>query len=66
MEKQKCPECGSSQLKWGHGNRITSGVVQGRLNTNDVETFLYLGCEDCSETAKIINCDNVVDILNKP
>lgn len=63
--EQKCPKCGGSQLEWGYSNRITNDVSQGRLNTNDVETFFYLGCEDCSETVKIINCNDVVGILNK-
>ncbi len=62
--KLKCNECGSSELEWDHGAKITSGVVQGRLNTNDVETFFYLGCNECSETVKIVSCDDVANLLN--
>ncbi len=65
MKKQKCPECGSSRLEWGYNKRIKTNVVQGRLNTNDVETFFYLGCADCSETVKIINCDDVINHIKE-
>jgi len=65
MEKIKCPNCGSNKSEWGYGNTISNGVVQGRLNTNDVQTFFYLGCMECSETVSIISCDDVIEILNK-
>ncbi len=65
MSKEKCGECGSLELEWDYGNKITSKVVQGRLNTSDVKTFFYLGCSQCSETVKIIDCDEVVNILSQ-
>lgn len=65
MSKTKCNECGSSDLEWNYGNKITSGVVHGRLNTNDVKTFFYLGCRSCSATVRAIDCDDVVAILDQ-
>ncbi len=65
MSKAKCNECGSSDLEWNYGNKITSGVAQGRLNTSDVKTFFYLGCPNCSATVRTIDCDEVVDILDQ-
>jgi hypothetical protein len=45
-----CPECGEKRLAWGTHPRNKSGVVNGRLTLNDVETIFYLACDYCSET----------------
>jgi hypothetical protein len=45
-----CPECGEEKLTWGVHPRNKSGVADGRLTMNDVETIFYLGCDFCSAT----------------
>lgn len=45
-----CPACGEKELSWGVVPHNKSGVVDGRLTLNDVETIFYLGCDHCSET----------------
>lgn len=54
-----CKECGSDNLSWHTANTIRSDVGQGQLNTNDVECLFFLGCNDCSETLRVMSADEV-------
>lgn len=53
-----CPQCSDEgdgimrvrKLTWSPAPRNKSGVANGRLTMNDVETIFYLGCDHCSET----------------
>lgn len=55
-EPVKCPECGSGNVTWEYALRNTaSGVVDGRLKLNEIAAVCYAGCEDCSETAKLLD-----------
>jgi len=63
-EVTTCHECGSKSLTWCTQNVITTGVPQNRLNTNDVRCQFVLGCDECSETLKVIGADKVADRLN--
>lgn len=65
MSKDKCDECGSNNLRWGYTEQIINGVAQGRLKTDDVVTLFYLGCEECSETVSVMNCDEIVELLGE-
>jgi hypothetical protein len=60
-----CPECQSKSLSWQTHNKIASGVQQGRLNSNDIQCQLVLGCNSCSETLSIISADMVAAWLTE-
>jgi hypothetical protein len=59
----KCGECGSTDLEWGCTQNTNSGVVDGRLKLNEVQTIFYLGCNFCSETVKTVNADEIAIML---
>ncbi|QHJ81263.1 MAG: hypothetical protein [Caudoviricetes sp.] len=61
-----CRECGSTALSWFAQNTVPNGTQQNRLNTHDVQCVFVLGCDDCSETLKIISADNIAEHFNKP
>lgn len=61
-----CPECGEEKLAWSAGPVKLTPVVDGRLTMRDVETQLYLGCEECSETLITgVTVDQVLGLLNR-
>lgn len=60
----KCRECGSTSLTWDTAIRVMNGVQQNRLNTQDVKCVFFLGCDECSETLKIVDADKVAALLN--
>lgn len=60
----KCHICESRDLTWFTTNVVTTGVQQNRLNTNDVRCKFVLGCNDCGETLKVVDCDHVAELLN--
>lgn len=64
IEVAACKECGSKSLSWFAQNTVQNGIQQNRLNTNDVVCMFVLGCDDCSETLKIISADDVAGIMN--
>lgn len=59
----ECKECGSTSLYWFTNVRIKNNVVQGRLNTHDMECVFVLGCEECSETLHIQSADAIAQLL---
>lgn len=62
-EPVACKECGSKDLSWFPAMRNTSGVVDGRLKLNEVVCDFALGCNECSETLKVIAADAVAELL---
>jgi hypothetical protein len=62
--KNKCPECGGDNLTWDQTSRSTSGVVEGRLRTNEVTVVFFLGCNDCSATVQTVSSDGIAAHLN--
>lgn len=60
-----CRECQSKSLSWQTHNKNTSDVQQGRLNSNDIQCQLILGCDSCSETLAIISADRVAAWLTE-
>lgn len=61
-----CPACGEARLAWSAGPVKLTSVVDGRLTMGDVETQLYLGCEECSETLITgVTVDQVLPFLNE-
>ena len=64
-QPKKCRECGSQFLSWQPCMVNTSGVVDGRLRLNEVTCNFILGCDDCSETLKIMSANDVAEVLNE-
>ena len=65
--KGKCPECKGGNLSWETGVRNNGGCVDGRIKLNEVEGIFILGCNDCSETVRVISADQfLVEIGNLP
>lgn len=62
--KNKCPKCGGENLTWDQTSRNKSGVVEGRLRTNEVTVVFFLGCNECSATVQVVSCDGIVAHLN--
>ncbi len=62
--KNKCQECGGDNLTWDQTSRNKSGVVEGRLRTNEVTVDFFLGCNECSATVQVVSCDGIVAHLN--
>jgi hypothetical protein len=60
-KQTKCKECGSDALFWFSSNTNTSGIVEGRLRTNEVTCTFVLGCADCSATIKTVRADTIAD-----
>lgn len=60
-----CRHCGSGSLSWDARNTIgPSGLVQGRLTTNDVELQFFLGCDECSETLLVKRAADLAPLLH--
>lgn len=60
-----CKECGGKSLSWFTTNTSgTSGIQNGRLRTEDVTCQFVLGCDNCSETLRVVNADTIAARLN--
>uniref|UniRef100_UPI001C5A22DF hypothetical protein n=1 Tax=Pseudomonas sp. UMAB-40 TaxID=1365407 RepID=UPI001C5A22DF len=60
-----CKECGSLALSWfSQITTGTSGIQNGRLRTDDVTCQFVLGCENCSETLRVVSADTFANRLN--
>jgi len=60
---QQCRNCKSEDLSWFVAKKNTSGVVDGRLCMHDIKVIFVLGCNECSETLKIVDADIVAENL---
>lgn len=58
-EPAKCKECGSDALFWFDSNTNTSGIMEGRLRTNEITCTFVLGCADCSATIKTVRAETI-------
>lgn len=61
---ESCKECGSKSLSWFATNANTSGVQEGRLRTSEVTCQFVLGCDECSETLKVVSADAIANFLS--
>jgi hypothetical protein len=61
MERE-CPNCGSENLSppTPFLQNVSGGVVDGRLKMNDIAIHFAVGCNDCSETIRILTAREVV------
>jgi len=62
----ECKECGGTSLTWFAQSENKSGVQEGRLRTHEVSSVFVLGCDDCSETLRVVSADKMAALLNKP
>lgn len=62
---KKCRECGSTSLTWQTHNKNVGQAQQGRLNCQDVQCQLVLGCDECSETLAVVSADKVAALLTE-
>ena len=60
-----CKECGGLKLTWFTNIENRSGVQEGRLRTQEVSCVFVLGCDNCSETLKVVSADKIAEMLNK-
>jgi len=63
VAKPKCPNCDSSELSWAPHLLNNSGVVDGRLRMHDVSCSFVLGCDECSETVRVIDADAAARLI---
>ena len=64
-EAEKCRVCGSDSLSWQTMQSVRNGIMQNRLNTNDVECIFFLGCDSCSETLRTITAEQVAQQMTQ-
>ena len=64
MKNEICPNCSSEILQWHVGTRGPMDVPDGRIRMNEVSPIAYLACEECSETIRIIEEDEINEMLN--
>jgi hypothetical protein len=63
--KETCPNCESDQLSWMPMLRAIQGIATNRLGLGDVLSDFALGCDECSETVRIVSGDAVAAALTK-
>lgn len=59
-----CKSCESTELKWFATNENKSGVTEGRLCTHEITCVFVLGCQECSETLKVVSADRLAEEMN--
>lgn len=65
MIAAKCLNCGGHELTWTPHYKNNSGVGDGRLRVHDVACVFVLGCDQCSETLKVVSVDEIANAINK-
>lgn len=61
---ESCRNCGRTDLRWQVYNVNRSGVVDGRLRSNDISVQFCLGCEGCSETLMTLSANEFMREAN--
>lgn len=59
-----CKNCGGNRTSWFPTNRVNSVAVDGRLKSNEISCDFVLGCDECSETLKVVSADEVARQIN--
>ena len=60
----KCPECNGENLTWESDVKNNGGCVDGKIRLNEVEAIFILGCDNCSETIKVVQAHKIAECLN--
>ena len=61
---KKCSNCQSKALSWQCGVQNTGVCQDGQISMNEVKAVFFLGCDDCSETLKIVDFEKIVSYMN--
>jgi len=61
---KECTECGSKLLSWSTNPWKRNGVAEGRLRTSEIGCDFVLGCDECSETLRVVDADEIAAVLN--
>lgn len=67
VNRPECPNCGSYELKWDISMAVTRNLPPGsvhQLSLGDTSCAFYLGCEECSETVRIVSAEDIAMELN--
>lgn len=59
----KCRACGGSDLFWFTHMRNTGAAQDGRLCMHEIACDFVLGCNECSETLRVVGADEVAEYL---
>jgi hypothetical protein len=62
--KEACSNCGSTMLEWMAVAQGSSAIAVNRLGLGDVTMSFALGCEECSETIRVVSAEAVAYALN--
>jgi len=62
---KKCRNCGSENLTWNCISLNLGGVQDGRICMRETSGALVLGCEECSETLKILYEGEAGKLVNR-
>lgn len=60
-----CSNCGSTKLSFTVANEVPDYLMQGRLRSNEVQPYFYLGCTECGETLGRMHADRAAAVLNE-
>lgn len=60
-----CPECGSRELTWHADTKNCGGAQDGRICMREVAPVFFLGCDECSETIRVIHGGAIAELLTK-
>ncbi len=60
---RECKACGSKLLTWHCEAQNRGGVQDGRIKMHEVGVTFFLGCDECSETLRIVDGDVVAAAL---
>lgn len=55
----ECKECGSTAFTWHCTQTNRNSIPDGRLRMHDVNTRFFYSCDDCSETVRTAEGDEV-------
>jgi hypothetical protein len=62
--KTKCKNCGGNLNSWFTSNRVNSVAVDGRLKSSEISCDFVLGCDECSETLRVVPADKIASQMN--
>lgn len=62
----RCTTCGGTDFEWSCTQASHNcAIADGRLRMHDVHTVFVLGCNECSETLRTVNGDDVAQWMTK-
>lgn len=61
---KNCKNCGGESFSWFPCNRVNSIALDGRLKSNEISCDFVLGCDECSETLKVVPAEKIAREMN--